>query len=102
MIRLDETVARANLSMVSKSIDEMMARRARLEAERDGVRRSEPGDLSARSEDFEVGDSRAGRKLFDSRREARAGQKSQLQAVAQLAEQIDGTKLQAPRRTRST
>ena len=39
---------------------------------------------------------RGERKLFDSRREARAGQKSQLQErVAQLAEQIDGTKLQA-------
>src|SRR5829696_5618949 len=37
VIRLDETVARANLAMVSKSIDEMSARQARLEAERDGV-----------------------------------------------------------------
>ena len=98
VIRLDETVARANLSMVSKSIEEMMARRARLEAERDGAKAIRfPAELSTRSEDFEVGELiRAERKLFDSRREARAGQKSQLQErVAQLAEQIDGTKLQA-------
>ena len=98
VIRLDETVARANLSMVSKSIDEMTARRARLEAERDGAKTIRfPADLTTRAEDLEVGELMSGeRKLFDSRREARAGQKSQLQErVAQLAEQIDGTKLQA-------
>ena len=99
VIRLDETVARANLSMVSKSIDEMYARKARLEAERDGAKTiSFPEILTIRSdEDFEVSDLMRGeRKLFDSRREARAGLKSQLQErVAQLAEQIDGTKLQA-------
>ena len=39
-------------------------------------------------------------RLFDNRREARAGQKSQLrERVAQLAEQIDGTKLQASAKT---
>jgi HlyD family secretion protein len=98
VIRLDETVARANLSMVSKSIDEMTARRARLEAERDGADTIRfPAVLMARSDDIELGELMRGeRKLFDSRREARAGQKSQLQErVAQLAEQIDGTKLQA-------
>ena len=35
VIRLDETVTRANLSIVVKGIDELMARQARLEAERD-------------------------------------------------------------------
>jgi HlyD family secretion protein len=98
VIRLDETVARANLSMVSKSIDEMTARRARLEAERDGAKTIRfPAELTTRSDDIEVSElMRSERKLFDSRREARAGQKSQLQErVAQLAEQIDGTKLQA-------
>jgi HlyD family secretion protein len=98
VIRLDETVARANLSMVSKSIDEMTARRARLEAERDGAKAIRfPAELTTRSDDIEVGELMGSeRKLFDSRREARAGQKSQLQErVAQLAEQIDGTKLQA-------
>jgi HlyD family secretion protein len=98
VIRLDETVARANLSMVSKSIDEMAARRARLEAERDGAKAIRfPAELTTRLDDIEVSELMRGeRKLFDSRREARAGQKSQLQErVAQLAEQIDGTKLQA-------
>src|ERR1700750_2367899 len=36
VLRLDETVTRANLAIVTKSLDELMARKARLEAERDG------------------------------------------------------------------
>ena len=36
LIRLDETVTRANLQVVSKQLDEFLARQARLEAERDG------------------------------------------------------------------
>jgi HlyD family secretion protein len=98
VVRLDETVARANLAMVAKSIDEMTARRARLEVERDGAETIRfPADLVARSDEPEVAELMNGeRRLFDNRRAARAGQKSQLkERVAQLAEQIDGTKLQA-------
>ena len=98
VVRLDETVARANLAMVAKSIDEMIVRKARLEAERDGAESIRfPADLVARTGEPEVAELMNGeRRLFDSRRESRAGQKSQLrERVAQLAEQIDGTKLQA-------
>ena len=35
VIRLDETITRANLAIVIKGIDELTARQARLEAERD-------------------------------------------------------------------
>ena len=98
VVRLDETVAKANLAMVSKSLDELAARQARLEAERDGrdtivfaaallQRQTEPEPAS-----LLAGEQR----LFDSRREARAGQKAQLnERIAQLQEQIDGLKLQA-------
>ncbi|MBL0406289.1 HlyD family type I secretion periplasmic adaptor subunit [Microvirga aerilata] len=98
VVRLDETVAKANLAMVSKSLDELTARQARLEAERDGrdavvfaptlqQRRTEP-DLATLL-DGEL-------RLFDSRRVARDGQKAQLkERIAQLQEQIDGLKLQA-------
>lgn len=98
VVRLDETVAKANLAMVSKSLDELMARQARLEAERDGrdavvfapalqQRRTEP-DLASLL-DGEL-------RLFDNRRIAREGQKAQLkERTAQLQEQIDGLKLQA-------
>ena len=37
VVRLDETITRANLAIVIKSIDELLARQARLEAERDGA-----------------------------------------------------------------
>jgi HlyD family secretion protein len=98
VIRLDETVAKANLAMVAKSLDELAIRQARLEAERDGLpeilfpsaitsRRAEPDHASLLSGE---------KRLFETRREARAGQKSQLkERVAQLQEQIDGTNLQA-------
>src|SRR5215207_646864 len=37
LLRLDETVTRASLSMVSKQLDQFEARQARLIAERDGL-----------------------------------------------------------------
>src|SRR5207344_1414801 len=37
VVRLDETVTRANLAIVTKGLGEMMARKARLESERDGL-----------------------------------------------------------------
>ena len=36
LVQLDETVTRANLAIVTKGLDELAARKARLEAERDG------------------------------------------------------------------
>ena len=39
LVRLDETVTRANLAIVTKGLDELTARKARLEAERDGAGR---------------------------------------------------------------
>ena len=98
VIRLDETVARANLAMVSKSLDELAARQGRLEAERDGMEQvSFPPALNGRLDEPELANLiRGERHLFVTRGEARAGQKAQLkERIAQLQEQIDGTKLQA-------
>jgi HlyD family secretion protein len=98
VVRLDETVAKANLAMVSKSLDELAARQARLEAERDArdtiifqaallQRQTEPELASLLSGE---------QRLFESRREAREGQRAQLQErISQLREQIEGTTLQA-------
>jgi len=98
VVRLDETVAKANLAMVSKSLDELSARQARLEAERDAreVVVFAPA-LQQRRADLEVANLLDGElRLFDSRRIARDGLKAQLkERVAQLQEQIDGLKLQA-------
>jgi HlyD family secretion protein len=93
VMRLDETVTRANLAIVSKGLDELMARKARLESERDGWDTvTFPVQLVAGASDPEraaIMDSE--RKLFNLRKTARNGQKAQLrERMAQLQEEIAG------------
>jgi HlyD family secretion protein len=105
VVRLDETVAHANLAIVSKGLDELMARKARLESERDGSDEivfpaqllAGPGDPDrAAAMDSE-------RKLFNLRRTARSGQKAQLQErVAQLQEEITGLTAQQNSKAKET
>jgi HlyD family secretion protein len=93
VLRLDETQTRANLAIVTKSLDELAARQARDEAERDGDDKVVfPADLLARMKDPDVAHAVTGeQKLFEIRRSAREGQKAQLnQRIAQLQEQIQG------------
>ncbi len=93
LIRLDETTAQANLAMVEKSLAELYARRARLEAERDGSDEVElPADLAQAAGNSDIGRVLAGeRKLFDLRRQAQQGQKSQLrERIAQLNDEVRG------------
>jgi HlyD family secretion protein len=95
LIRLDETQTLANATIVTKSLDELLARQARLEAERDSADQVIfPKALLERTKDS---NSEAGRaiaaenKLFDLRRLARSGQKAQLkERSAQLQEEIKG------------
>ena len=98
VVRLDDTVTRANLAIVNKGLNELYARRARLESERDGLDTVRfPDDLLARAEaDPEVASLVDGeRKLFDLRSSARNGQKAQLkQRIEQLGEEIRGLKAQ--------
>jgi membrane fusion protein, type I secretion system len=93
VVRLDETVTRANLSIVTKGLGEMMARKARLESERDGLDTiTFPAQLVAETDDPDRAvamDSE--RKLFNLRKTARSGQKAQLrERIAQLGEEIAG------------
>ncbi|TIX26573.1 HlyD family type I secretion periplasmic adaptor subunit [Mesorhizobium sp.] len=93
LIHLDETVTRANLAIVTKSTDELDARLARLEAERDGAEGiGFPPSLTSRQDDPDVGGTMAGEQsLFEFRRQARAGQKAQLaERISQLAEEVSG------------
>ncbi len=93
LMRLDDTVTRANLAIVTKGLNELNARKARLEAERDGATRIEfPKMLLDAAADPEVRKIMdAEDKLFELRRTSRAGQKSQLrQRVVQLEEEITG------------
>ena len=49
VVRLDDTQTRANLAIITKSLDELAARQARDEAERDGAKTVVfPADLLAR------------------------------------------------------
>ena len=91
--RLDETVTRANLAIVVKSLDELIARDARLEAERDGAETPVfPAALIDRAQNAEIAQLMTGElRLFSLRKTARQGQKDQLkEQIDQLNEQIQG------------
>ena len=93
LIRLDETVTRANLAIVTKGLNELYARKARLGAERDGAdTMAVPRELADSIDNPDVKDAMdSERKLFELRRDARLGQKNQLQErIKQLQEQITG------------
>ncbi len=93
LVRLDDTVIRANLAIVTKGLDQMRGRKARLQAERDGSERIEfPTELTRRDNDETVKQIiSAETRLFEIRKTARHGQRSQLQErISQLEEQING------------
>ena len=93
LIRLDETVAQANLSAVTKSLWELEARRARLQAERDGFGEIVfPDELTMLPADSPAQAIMSGeRRFFQLRRDASDGQKHQFrEQVLQLKEQITG------------
>lgn len=93
LLRLDETLTRANLQIISQQYDRMIARESRLQAERLGLPEIEfPDSLQQRMDDPQVAVVVAGEQaLFDSRNKALAGHKAQLETrVAQLRQQIDG------------
>ncbi|MGC1696207.1 MAG: HlyD family type I secretion periplasmic adaptor subunit, partial [Pseudolabrys sp.] len=105
LVRLDDTITRANLGIVSKGLNELLARRARLESERDGVESVKfPDALLQHADDPEVARTIAGEsKLFDLRRSARLGKKAQLsQRVDQFTQQIGGFTAQADAKARET
>ncbi|MFN3671065.1 MAG: HlyD family type I secretion periplasmic adaptor subunit [Bosea sp. (in: a-proteobacteria)] len=97
LVRLDETMIRANLAIVLKSLDQFTARRARLASERDGlVEVAYPSELTARSADPTAAEAMRGEeRLFELRRDLRGGRKAQLaQRVEQLSLEIDGMERQ--------
>lgn len=97
LVRLDETVMRANLAIVSKGLDQLMARKARLEAERDGATtiKFPPELLSPRNDPEAQQAVESERKLFELRRTARLGQKAQLnQRIEQLEQEVSGIEAQ--------
>jgi HlyD family secretion protein len=106
LVRLDETVTRSNLAIVTKGLDELYARRARLESERDGASSIKfPDELAGResSEPAVAAILDGERKLFELRSSARNGQKAQLrQRIEQLNEEIRGLKAQRESKEKET
>jgi HlyD family secretion protein len=105
LVRLDETVTRANLAIVHKGLIELYARKARLAAERDGVEAvATPKELADKTGVADVQETLGSeRKLFELRRTARLGQKQQLrQRIAQLQEEIRGLEAQQAAKTKET
>lgn len=97
LMRLDSTQTRANLAIVTKRLNELAARLARLEAERDDLDDiAFPDWLLANNRDPEVAAAiQSESRLFQSRRDAREGQKAQLnQRIAQFEHEIAGLKAQ--------
>lgn len=93
LIRLDETATRAGLGVITKRMDELLARQSRLAAEQAGaaeiipppefVRRSDDPDIARLARDEAA--------LFAARRDARLGLVSQLrERIEQMNEQILG------------
>ncbi|TPJ75914.1 HlyD family type I secretion periplasmic adaptor subunit [Mesorhizobium sp. B2-6-2] len=98
LVRLDRTVPAANLGVVSRALDQLAARKARLDSERRGSDAIIfPNELLDRIADPDVAEAVAGEKQhFETRRTSRAGQKSQLgERIAQLEKEIAGDTAQA-------
>lgn len=106
LLRLDETVTRANLQIVTRQIDELEVRRARLDAERDesvGFRLPEKLGLRVAADPELARIVDAEKWLLDSRRIGRDGQKLQLrERVAQLKQEIAGLDSQLSARKEQT
>jgi membrane fusion protein, type I secretion system len=93
VVRLDDTVTKASLAIVTKNLDGLLARAARLEAEQRGLDKIVfPKTLLDRADDPEVKTVLASEtKLFEVRVNGRTGQKAQLrERVTQLNEEIEG------------
>lgn len=96
LLRLDPTVARANLQLVSRQLDQSSGRAARLKAELADGDLITPAALAARTAEPEVAEILAEeRRLFESRRTVRDGRRGQLaERAAQLANEIRGLEAQ--------
>ena len=97
VVRLDDTVTKASLAIVTKNLDGLWARAARLQAEQQGLDKIVfPAMLRDRADDPDVKNIIASEtKLFEVRTTGRIGQKAQLrERITQLNEEIAGLSAQ--------
>jgi HlyD family secretion protein len=93
LVKLDETLVKANLNIIIKQLAALETRRARLVAEREDVKTIVvPKLVQDRLNDPDIQEAfKAEQRLFESRARTKAGQKSQLdERIAQLNEEITG------------
>ena len=93
VVRLDDTVTKASLAIVTKNLDGLLARAARLQAEQQGLDKIVfPASLLDRAKDPDVKNIITSEtKLFEVRTTGRTGQKAQLrERITQLNEEIGG------------
>jgi HlyD family secretion protein len=93
LMRLDETAAGANLHIISRQLEDTIARAARLEAERDQLDAPRfPALLLSRSGDAELARALAAEaRIQQARAAARAGTRAQLsKRIAQLRSEVAG------------
>ena len=103
VVRLDETVTRASLQVITKQIDELTGRVARLKAERDDAPDvTFPSDLVARASEPDVAQIINGeRGLFKSQVSTITAQKQQLsERVAGFQQEIAGNTAQSSTKAR--
>lgn len=97
LVKLDETLVRANLQIITKQLDELAIRKSRLTAERDGAKQMLlPTVFRGREKTPEIAALIVGESnLFEARRLARTGQKAQLnERIAQLQQEANGVTAQ--------
>jgi HlyD family secretion protein len=103
VVRLDETVTRASLQVITKQIDELTGRVARLKAERDDAPSVVfPSELVSRIAEPDVAQIINGeQRLFESHTGTTKAQKQQLdERIAGLQQDITGNTSQAASKTR--
>ena len=103
VVRLDDTVTKAGLAIVTKNLNGLWARAARLEAEQRGSERiAFPPQLLEQMADDDVKNVIGSEtKLFNVRSTGRVGQKQQLrERISQLNEEIAGLSAQEQAKTR--
>ncbi|MDX8466870.1 HlyD family type I secretion periplasmic adaptor subunit [Mesorhizobium sp. VK23B] len=103
LVQLSDVIPRASLAYVTKNLDELYARKSRLEAERDGSdRMTLPPMLAAGMNDPEIAATVASeRRLFDLRRTELSGNKARLrERIEQLGKQIEGYSAQESAKTK--
>jgi len=102
LVRLDDTVPKASLAIITKNLNGLLARSARLQAELIGAQHVTFPSLLLQSSDRDVADVIASEgKLFETRSSGRAGQKAQLrERISQLKDEIGGLEAQEKAKTK--